>query len=103
VKVWGQTVDEQTRCVHYRSHKDIIAIKFACCGRYYPCHLCHEEAESHQAMQWQIKERGTKAILCGACSTELTVAEYLKTDRCPYCCAPFNERCGLHAHLYFEM
>jgi uncharacterized CHY-type Zn-finger protein len=54
-------------------------------------------------MQWQIKERGTKAILCGACSTELTVAEYLKTDRCPYCCAPFNERCGLHAHLYFEM
>ena len=103
MKVWGQTVDDETRCVHYRSAKDIVAIKFACCGRYYPCHLCHEEAETHRARQWPLRGRGTKAILCGACETELSIVDYLATDRCPSCSALFNERCSLHAHLYFEM
>lgn len=103
MKVWGQTVDDETRCVHYRTAKDVIAIKFACCGRYYSCHLCHEQAENHQAEQWPIRARDTRAVLCGVCSTELTISDYLTTTLCPYCRAPFNERCGLHAHLYFEM
>ena len=43
VRVFGKTVDEHTRCEHYATELDIIAIRFACCDRYYPCHHCHSE------------------------------------------------------------
>ena len=100
--VHGATVDDQTRCVHYRTELDVIAIKFACCGRYYPCHACHSEAESHEARQWPLAAQEERAILCGVCSTELTIAEYRAVDACPACGAVFNPGCRLHAHLYFE-
>ncbi len=98
----GAVVDEMTRCVHYRSPVDIVAIRFACCGEYYPCHLCHEEAAGHPARVWALGSRAEKAVLCGACGVELTITDYLGTIACPQCGAPFNERCALHAHLYFE-
>src|SRR6218665_1916265 len=69
--VLGPVVDAHTRCVHYRTELDIIAIRFACCGDYYPCHLCHEEAAGHASRPWPIGARDTKAVLCGACGTEL--------------------------------
>ncbi len=100
--VHGPTVDDETRCVHYRTPLDIIAIKFKCCGRYYPCHLCHQETESHAARQWPADEQDAQAILCGACKTELTISAYRATDNCPNCSAPFNPACALHADLYFE-
>ncbi|MFF2274435.1 CHY zinc finger protein [Agromyces sp. NPDC058126] len=101
-RVLGATVDDQTRCVHYRTEVDIIAIRFACCGEYYPCHACHEEAAGHPAEQWPLAERGREAVLCGVCRTELTIDAYLEGDACPSCGARFNERCRLHTHLYFE-
>lgn len=100
--VYGKTIDGQTRCVHYGTPKDVIAIKFKCCRRYYPCHLCHEESETHDAVQWAIDEREQKAILCGVCSTELTIDTYLLVNSCPACRAQFNEGCRLHSYLYFE-
>ena len=102
-RVLGPVVDEMTRCVHYRTPVDIIAIKFACCHEYYPCHLCHEETADHVARQWTRDERDQEAVLCGACRTELTIASYLATNECPNCRSPFNERCRLHTHLYFEI
>ena len=48
-RVLGPVVDEMTRCVHYRTEVDIVAIKFACCNEYYPCHRCHEETADHPA------------------------------------------------------
>ncbi|WP_306295990.1 CHY zinc finger protein [Arthrobacter sp. STN4] len=101
VPVFGQTVDNETRCVHYHTTKDIVAIKFPCCGRYYPCHHCHEEDATHPARQWPATQWNEKAILCGACQTELTITEYRTSTRCPNCHAPFNERCANHAHHYF--
>jgi uncharacterized CHY-type Zn-finger protein len=101
-RVLGPVVDDMTRCVHYNTPVDIVAIKFACCGEYYPCHLCHQETAGHDAQQWGLDERDQKAVLCGACGTELTIAAYLATDECPTCRSPFNERCRLHVHLYFE-
>lgn len=100
--VHGRTIDDETRCVHYGTAKDVIAIKFACCLRYYPCHLCHEEAEDHLARQWARADWQQKAILCGVCSTELTIDEYLAVESCPACHAEFNEGCRLHSHLYFQ-
>jgi uncharacterized CHY-type Zn-finger protein len=102
-RVYGATVDDETRCIHYRTPADIVAIKFACCGRYYPCHLCHAEAETHEARQWPVAERETRAILCGVCKSELTISTYLEVLACPNCGSPFNEGCRLHTHLYFEV
>jgi uncharacterized CHY-type Zn-finger protein len=103
MQIYGKTVDDQTRCVHYATPVDVIAIKFACCERYYPCHLCHAETADHPARQWPLDQRGEQAILCGVCQTELTINNYLSVDACPNCGAVFNERCRLHTHLYFEV
>ncbi|HEU0182405.1 MAG TPA: CHY zinc finger protein [Agromyces mariniharenae] len=100
--VHGATVDDQTRCIHYRTELDVVAIRFACCGRYYPCHACHAESETHPARQWPRDAGGEHAILCGVCRTELTIDAYRATDVCPACGAAFNPGCRLHAHLYFE-
>lgn len=103
-RVLGQTVDAQTRCVHYRTELDVIAIRFRCCGEYYPCHLCHDSVPGqHPAVPWPADERHARAVLCGVCSAELTVAGYLAADRCPECSAGFNPGCKLHAGLYFEL
>lgn len=101
--VRGAVVDDMTRCVHYRSVLDIVAIRFACCGEFYPCHLCHEEYAGHRSAQWPMSARDTEAVLCGACGAELTITEYLDATACPRCDAPFNPGCSLHAHLYFEV
>lgn len=101
--VYGPIVDNQTRCKHYATEKDIIAIKFKCCGKYYPCYKCHEECEDHPITVWKQEEFGEHAILCGVCGTELTIAEYMGTEQCPNCRSTFNEGCAKHYHLYFEV
>lgn len=101
-RVLGSPVDEQTRCVHYRTALDVVAIRFRCCDQYYPCHLCHQENAGHEAVQWPVEEHDTAAVLCGVCRSELTIREYMGSDGCPRCTAPFNPRCALHSHLYFD-
>ena len=103
IKVNGKAVDEQTRCVHYHSALDIIAIKFKCCRVYYPCYYCHKEAADHEPMVWNKEEFETKAILCGACMHEMTIVQYKTSNYCcPVCAAAFNPACVNHYHLYFE-
>ena len=103
IKVYGKLIDNETRCEHYHSPLDIIAIKFKCCDKYYPCFQCHEETADHIAQTWNKNEWETKAILCGACKTELTINEYRRSgDRCPNCNSPFNPNCSNHYHLYFQ-
>lgn len=101
-RVLGPTVDDETRCIHYRTDLDVIAIRFACCGEFYPCHLCHAETADHPAQQWPVADRGEHAVLCGVCRATLTIADYLASDSCPRCAAAFNPGCALHAPLYFE-
>lgn len=103
MKVYGAVVDEETRCTHYHTEKDIIAIKFKCCDRYYPCYYCHEEHANHEVERWTKTQFDIKAILCGHCKTELTINEYMQTSQCPTCDSLFNERCAAHYPIYFEM
>jgi uncharacterized CHY-type Zn-finger protein len=104
VEVKGVGVDPQTRCAHYHSERDIIAIKFACCQTYYPCHLCHDACADHPAVPWPRSRRSEKAVLCGTCGTELTIEEYLTCGSlCPKCGSFFNPGCQRHYHLYFEV
>ncbi|MBA4493225.1 CHY zinc finger protein [Paenactinomyces guangxiensis] len=104
ISIYGKPIDNQTRCIHYATDLDIIAIRFACCGRYYPCHACHEETAGHSAIPWPKSRFAEKAVLCGACNTELSINQYLSCGyKCPACGAGFNPGCQLHADLYFEV
>ena len=99
----GKPIDKETRCVHYHSPLDIIAIKFKCCNEYYPCFECHQERAGHKAIQWPKDEWDTKAIVCGKCKNELTINEYLNCGNvCPICNSNFNPGCAKHYDLYFE-
>jgi len=102
--VLGLDLDDQTRCRHYRSPRDIVAIRMKCCGNYYACKDCHEALADHAIEVWLVEEREMKAILCGACGHELTIQSYLDCgNTCPDCGAAFNPGCRLHHHFYFEM
>lgn len=103
VEVVGTDVDDQTRCAHYHSEPDIIAIKFKCCGKWFPCYTCHTEFSEHQAVVWPEEEFATVAVLCGGCGAQLSIRQYLDCDSvCPHCCREFNRGCFNHHHLYFE-
>ncbi|WP_022835246.1 CHY zinc finger protein [Salisaeta longa] len=100
--VHGVAVDAETRCAHYHAAVDRIAIRFPCCGRFYPCLACHAACADHAAERWPADARDTPAVLCGACGTVLTIAAYLHTNhRCPHCHAAFNPGCAAHYDRYF--
>ena len=103
IKLKGLLVDEETRCEHYHSELDIVAIKFKCCETFYPCYLCHNVCEDHEPKRWSSEELDEKAILCGSCRNVLSIREYLNTDSCPNCNKQFNPRCSNHYHLYFDL
>lgn len=102
-KVYGSLVDYETRCIHYHSFLDVIAIKFKCCNKYYPCFQCHNEHEPHSIQRWSKNEFNVKAILCGICHHELSIQDYMMTDSCPNCHSHFNPSCKSHYHLYFNI
>ncbi|MCB0492011.1 MAG: chromophore lyase [Cyclobacteriaceae bacterium] len=103
IKINGKIIDNETRCTHYHSSNDVIAIKFKCCNQYYPCHQCHEEDAGHSAEVWSTNDFDKMAVFCGVCKTELTIHQYLDSHNgCPHCKASFNPNCSKHYHLYFE-
>lgn len=100
--VCGVDVDAETRCRHYHGETDIIAIKFKCCGRWFPCFECHAAATDHEPQVWPIEKRGESAILCGVCGQQLSINEYFACNStCPKCESKFNPGCANHYHLYF--
>lgn len=101
VRVGGLVVDSQTRCEHYRGPLDVIAIRFACCGEWLPCHLCHEAVADHRATPWPASSRAEEAVLCGVCGTRMRIDSYLDASSCAACRAEFNPGCRLHHDLYF--
>jgi uncharacterized CHY-type Zn-finger protein len=102
--VFGVDLDEQTRCAHWRSALDVIAIKMKCCGVYYACKDCHDELAGHEIRTWRRTEWGAAAILCGVCGSELSIGQYMGcANSCPACGADFNPGCRDHYPFYFEV
>jgi uncharacterized CHY-type Zn-finger protein len=102
--VHGVDLDPQTRCAHWHSPLDVIAIRMACCGTYYACRECHDALARHPAAVWPQAHWNRPAVLCGVCGIELAIAAYLACDnRCPACGADFNPGCAKHKHLYFAV
>lgn len=103
VTVIGVDVDSETRCAHYHTERDIIAIEHKCCARWFSCIDCHRELAAHPAEVWPKEDFNTPAILCGACGHQLTISEYLESgSTCSQCSRKFNPACALHHDLYFE-
>ncbi|GAA1147495.1 CHY zinc finger protein [Nesterenkonia lutea] len=101
--VRGAVLDDQTRCRHYAGPLDVVAIRFFCCDRWYPCLRCHQEAEAHLIRRWAPGRRAELALLCGVCRRRFSIAEYLLADRCAHCGAGFNPGCAAHHQFYFEI
>lgn len=109
----GKTVDEESRCVHYHSELDVVAIKFRCCGEFYPCYRCHAESTDHPIEVWPAGSGSEPALRCGVCRRTIRIDAYLAghsgstgpdqrhSNSCPYCSAPFNPGCAAHDELYF--
>jgi uncharacterized CHY-type Zn-finger protein len=103
LKIYGENIDDETRCKHYHTVEDVIAIKMHCCNKYYACIACHLENETHAASVWPKETFHTNAIYCGVCKSQMSITNYLASDNtCPNCKASFNPKCSNHYHLYFE-
>jgi len=103
MRVRGAVVDDATRCAHYASPLDVVAMRLACCDGWWPCHACHDEEAGHPMLPWPRSRRDEPAVLCGVCRTAMLVEDYLAVEACPACAAPFNPGCSLHHHRYFEL
>ena len=102
-EIRGIDLDAQTRCAHYHSELDIVAIKMKCCGIYYACKDCHEALAGHPIEVWPRRDWAERAVLCGACGTALSIEQYVSSGaRCPACGAAFNPGCRRHFHIYFS-
>ena len=97
-------MDAETRCAHFRSALDVIAIRMKCCGVYYACKDCHAALSGHAIEVWPHAEWGEHAVLCGACGYEMSIEQYMAAgSKCPACGAAFNPGCSKHYPFYFEV
>lgn len=102
-EVRGVAVGPETRCSHYDSDRDVIALRLGCCGDFYACHACHEAVADHESQPWPRERFGEAAVLCGVCGTALSARAYLDAGHeCPACGAAFNPGCRHHYDRYFE-
>jgi Uncharacterized conserved protein len=103
VPLRGVGVDSETRCVHYNTRQDVIALRFGCCEQYFPCHACHEAVADHDPVPWPRARFEESAVLCGVCRNTLSAREYLANPlECPICGVKFNPDCQAHHAEYFE-
>lgn len=101
--VRGVAVGPETRCAHYDTERDVIALRFGCCETFYPCFECHQAVADHEAQPWPRERFDEPAVLCGVCGSTLTADAYLNCDHtCPSCGAAFNPGCEAHHDRYFE-
>ncbi|MGC8667615.1 MAG: CHY zinc finger protein [Chthonomonadales bacterium] len=103
--VYGVGVQCDTRCVHFHSPRDVVAVRFFCCNAFYACRLCHDALADHPIALWPRQTASTEPVLlCGVCGTMMSLDEYLSApSRCPICAAAFNPGCLGHLHLYFQL
>lgn len=102
VQAQGLLVDDESRCVHYHSDKDIVVLQCYECKKYYACYQCHNEIEEHIFSPYPLSLKGDRPVLCGSCKETLTYEEYSGKGNCPYCKAAFNPACQSHYSYYFK-
>mmetsp|Transcript_60664 Transcript_60664/g.190683 ORF Transcript_60664/g.190683 Transcript_60664/m.190683 type:complete len:335 (-) Transcript_60664:130-1134(-) len=68
----GQPLPDNGTCKHYQ--KSYRWLRFPCCGRAFPCDVCHDEQMDHN-YEW------ANRMLCGRCSHEQPFSK----DKCAHC------------------
>lgn len=96
--IYGLLTDEEGRCSHYHTERDVAALRCDTCGRYYACYQCHDLLEDHPFQP--VSADDTAPVLCGSCFHTMTQEEYEK-GHCPFCGHHFNPGCKKHHHIYF--
>jgi len=77
----GTPLPDKGGCKHYS--KAYRWLRFPCCGRAFPCDVCHDEQTDHMH-EWATK------MLCGLCSQEQPFTK----DSCTHCGASQNKSKG---------
>ncbi|MDO5511731.1 CHY zinc finger protein [Corynebacterium sp.] len=101
MQIRGVDVDEQGRCAHYRSARDVVGNRCATCGDYWACHACHAVLADHPF--GRMRRDAAASVVCGNCSHAMDYPAYAVAAHCPACGHPFNPGCAAHASLYFEI
>ena len=60
----------ERKCEHYIRR---CLMKTPCCGKLYPCRLCHDQAENHEVNRFEVE-----TLQCVQCSTQQPVATHCK-------------------------
>ncbi|KAG8185484.1 hypothetical protein JTE90_019742 [Oedothorax gibbosus] len=81
----GAPLPQFGACKHYK--KSNRWLRFPCCGRVYPCDLCHEEKEMDHEMKFASR------MICGFCSKE---QPYSKDKPCTSCASGMVAKSGTH-------
>ena len=103
-RVQGLRLDSQSRCAHWHSELDIVALRMPGDEVFYACYECYEAIHHKLPPRWKKEDFDeAEAILCGNCGTVMNVRTYLNSNnQCPTCQAAFNPGCAKHYHFYFE-
>lgn len=106
-EVFGRDVDAETRCAHWHSVRDIIAIRMFCCKKYFACIECHSESNQNQhptAVWPRNMFDEPDNVLCGHCGNRMSINRYWSSQNtCPSCKSEFNPGCAKHYHMYFDV
>lgn len=96
-------IDGEPGCTHWRTARDIVALKCPCHQKFYACLSCHEAEEGAAWVPYPKVQWNDHAILCRACNNTLSINAYRTCNStCPHCKAEFNPGCATHWDLYFE-
>ena len=98
-KINGLLVDNESRCQHYHSPLDIVALKCYDCQKYYACYQCHDHIEDHRFRAYPCHIRQDKVVICGVCLHEMTIENYQKSISCSHCHSRFNPACSKQTGL----
>ncbi|TMS32236.1 hypothetical protein L596_000103 [Steinernema carpocapsae] len=74
VIVVGQPLPDRGTCQHYK--KSFRWFRFPCCGKTFPCDVCHEEAKMGHEISY------ANRIICGMCSFEQNFAKDKPCTNC---------------------
>lgn len=100
--VWGVGLRRhgESRCAHWNSELDVLAIQAPCCQKFYACASCHDACENHSFNPWPSSTSlEQNALLCGVCRHSYSIREYIngtESPSCPACGASMNPGCKLH-------
>ena len=92
----------ESRCAHWHSALDVLAIQAPCCGRYYACASCHDACETHALEPWPASTSlEQRALQCGVCRHLFSIQTYISGPEPPCCPSPscgaaMNPGCKLH-------